>query len=708
VICKICGKEYKRIGGHVRQSHKMTPKEYYDKYLKKPGEGICPVTGKPTTFMNIQDGYCRYASEGAVARDPVVKEKRRQTCLKKYGVEHPTQALEVKEKTKQTCLKKYGVINIAQLEGVQEKRKQTCLKKYGVEYSSQAPEVKEKVRQTCLKKYGVEYSSQAPEVKEKAIQTCLKKYGVINPSQVPEFKKKIQQTCLKHYGVKNPTQSPIVRTKTKQTILKRYGVEYPLQSEEIKTKVKKTCLEKYGVEHHLQNKEILEKRKQACLEKYGVESITQLEEVKEKKRQTYLKHYGVENPSQSEEVKQKKKETCLRHYGVESPSQSEEVKEKKRQTYLKHYGVENPLQTEEAKAKIREKCMKRMITKLDKILKELNLELLDKEYQNASYKHRWKCLKCGHEFIQAWTVIQQGYLCPKCQPRTKSKQEDELAEFVESLGINIIRHNRTLIKPLELDIVLPDYKIAIEYNGLYWHNENFIGETYHLEKTEVCEKIGYRLIHIFEDEWILKQDIVKSRLKHILGKTEDLTHIGARECTIKEISSKEKNQFLEHFHIQGPDASKVKLGAFYEEELIAVMTFSHGSLAKGVKHQSSLVWELNRFCTHSDFVISGIASKLLEYFKKNYDWHKIFSYADRRWSDGNLYEKLGFELEHVTQPNYWYIRDFQRTHRFALRKRPDEPKDIPEYILRLQEGYIRVWDCGNLKFRLINEKYAAA
>jgi len=216
--------------------------------------------------------------------------------------------------------------------------------------------------------------------------------------------------------------------------------------------------------------------------------------------------------------------------------------------------------------------------------------------------------------------------------------------------------------------------------------------------------VGYRLIHIFEDEWILKKDIVKSRLKHILGKTEDLTHIGARECIIKEISSKEKDEFLEQFHIQGKDVSKVKLGAFYKHQLVAVMTFSHGSLAKGVKHQNPLVWELNRFCSHSDFIISGIASKLLEYFKRNYTWHKIFSYADRRWSDGNLYEKLGFQLDHVTQPNYWYVGDFERIHRFNLRKRPEEPKDIPEHILRLQEGYIRVWDCGNLKFVLTYQK----
>lgn len=128
------------------------------------------------------------------------------------------------------------------------------------------------------------------------------------------------------------------------------------------------------------------------------------------------------------------------------------------------------------------------------------------------------------------------------------------------------------------------------------------------------------------------------------------------------------------------------------------MTFSHGSLAKGVKRQDSLIWELSRFCTNYNFVIPGIASKLLEYFKKNYEWEQIFSYADRRWSFGQLYEQLGFCLSHVTTPNYHYWDGVRRIHRFNLRKRPDEPNDIPEYILRLKEGYTRVWDCGNLKF----------
>ena len=133
------------------------------------------------------------------------------------------------------------------------------------------------------------------------------------------------------------------------------------------------------------------------------------------------------------------------------------------------------------------------------------------------------------------------------------------------------------------------------------------------------------------------------------------------------------------------------------------MTFNHGSLAKGVKKKDDLVWELNRFCSNYNYHIPGVAGKLLSFFKKNYEWKTIYSYADRRWSNGNMYYKLGFSLERETPPSYWYVKGLKRIHRFALRKRLGEPKDIPEWVLRMQEGYARIWDCGTLKFILVKE-----
>ena len=392
-----------------------------------------------------------------------------------------------------------------------------------------------------------------------------------------------------------------------------------------------------------------------------------------------FKKYGVENVFQNEETQNKFKHTCLEKYGHKSPLENKEIREKGKQTNLKKF-----------------------IPLLNKQLEYLDLELLDKNYINNTHKHNWKCLKCNIIFETKYSYLQQGYgNCPKCFPRNKgySKGEKELVEFVKSLELEFVENDRNKIKPYELDIYIPSKRIAIEFDGLYWHSEkNIKDKNYHLNKTELCEKQNIQLIHIFEDEWVLKQEIVKSRIKQILG-INNSERIHARKCQIKEISHKIKNEFLDKFHIQGSDRSRIKLGAFYQDELISVMTFSHGSISKGSKYQEN-VWELNRFCSNSNYHIPGIASKLLTHFKRNYEWKEIFSYADRRWSDGNVYRRIGFKLDSITKPNYWYLDNFNRIHRFSLRKCPDEPKDIPEWVLRFKEGYTRIWDCGHYKFKI--------
>jgi len=452
----------------------------------------------------------------------------------------------------------------------------------------------------------------------------------------------------------------------------------------------------------MQTKEVKERLKMSMKKKYGVENPVYLEFVQNKKQQTSLDKYGVPFPSQSSVVQEKIKQTCLERYGVEYAVQDETIRKQIVQTCLEKYGVKTTLLVPEVKEKIKQIQYEKFKQKLNKYLVELELELLDSNYIDCGHKHNWKCKKCGTEFEQSWNAIQQGYCCPKCVPRSLpySKQEREIGDFIKSLGFEIIENDKKIIKPFELDIVIPAKKIAIEYDGLYWQNGDQIPKDYHLKKTELCEQHGYYLIHIFEDEWLLKKDIVKSRLKHILGATSDCIRIGARECNIREISTRIKNDFLDKYHIQGADNSVIKLGAFYNNKLVAVMTFSHGSLAKGRRKQNPLVWELNRFCINSGYIVSGIAGKMLSHFKNNYQWNKIYSYADRRWSQGNLYKNLGFRLDHTTKPNYWYLDGMKRIHRFNLRKRNNESKQIPEYILRIKEGYRIIWDCGNLLFSM--------
>ncbi len=490
----------------------------------------------------------------------------------------------------------------------------------------------------------------------------------------------------------DPRKTKLVKEKRKSTLIKKYGVDNVQKIKEIKEKTMNTCNIKYGGTG-FSSKELAKKTKEKIYNKYNTTNIMQSDIGKELFKKSMMFKYGekITNPLHIKKVSE-----------YISKLRKGSISKLKGRKYEDIFGNDKALKLKQNKSR---NNIKEFLPILKEQLTRFDLELQD-EYIGAHLKLNFKCKKCNHIFTQIWNAIQQGFDCPICNPRNngKSKAECELAEYISSLEISIERNNRKIIYPKELDIYIPDKKLAIEFNGLYWHSENNINnnrdiidfKSYHLNKTNECEKQGIQLIHIFEDEWIFKQDIVKSRLKQILGVNDSL-RIHARKCQIKEIDSKTKNEFLEKYHIQGKDNSVIKLGAFHQNELIAVMTFSHGNISKGSKSIDG-VWELNRFAINNDYHIPGIASKLLKHFQRNYEWKQIFSYADRRWSQGNVYYKLGFELDSITNINYWYIQNYKRIHRFALRKKPDEPRDIPEWILRYNEGYSRIWDCGNLKF----------
>ncbi len=344
------------------------------------------------------------------------------------------------------------------------------------------------------------------------------------------------------------------------------------------------------------------------------------------------------------------------------------------------------------------------------------VEIINKnQFLNIHSSLDLKCLKCGNIYKNRFYNLQLGYgKCPICYPRNThiSKWEVEVYEEIEKYFdekiiascCGIINSEKTN-RPLELDIYIPSKKIAIECNGLYWHSELILDDpiNYHLNKLNLCKEQNIQLIHIFEDEWLSKKEILKKMILHKLGINNNYK-IYARKCNIKEIDPKTKNKFLDNNHIQGRDASKVKLGLFFDDKLIAVMTFSGKNLAKGTYNIDDNTWELSRFATDINYQVIGGAGKLLKYFQRNYEWSKIFTYADLRYSNGNMYNQLGFKLISQSRPNYWYVDGLRRIYRFNLRKKPDEPKDISEHILRKNEGYYRIWDCGNLKFEINRTK----
>lgn len=330
--------------------------------------------------------------------------------------------------------------------------------------------------------------------------------------------------------------------------------------------------------------------------------------------------------------------------------------------------------------------------------------LITNYYLNCHQKLHLVCPN-GHDYYVSWDNWNHSKSrCVKCKSWGTSNQEQLLTSFLSGYIDNIIENDRSIIPPYELDIVIPDKKIAIEYCGLYWHSELFGKDRrYHLGKFLACEEKGYRLITIFEDELVDNKEMIFSKLKNIIGIQDDhVTRIYARKCVVKEISLREASDFCNTNHLQGYAGSNVRLGLYYSDELVSVMTFSKPSIAKGSKNKEGC-WELQRFCSKVNYSVVGGASKLLKYFERNYFWQEIYSYADRRWSDGNVYTKLNFEFKGTTSPNYWYLRKQSRIHRFALRKTKEDPKNKTEWEIRKSQGWNRIWDCGNLKFVRYNE-----
>lgn len=324
------------------------------------------------------------------------------------------------------------------------------------------------------------------------------------------------------------------------------------------------------------------------------------------------------------------------------------------------------------------------------------------EYEKAHKDVTVTCPKHGDFIVKPYIhVVGKGF-CPSCTEFVSS-YEKEIADLMSSNCIKVDTSYRKFNGIKEVDIVAHDHRIGIEINGLYWHSDLFKSKTYHIDKTNKMKELGYRLIHIFEDDWLNKKDICKSIILNACGKSK--YKIYARECTIREVSNIEANKFLIDNHIQGGSISKVRIGLYYEDELVSLMSFS--SLRKCLGSSASDdCYELIRFCSKKFTNVIGGASRLFSFFNKNYSPKLIISYSDKSRSSGNLYKILGFTAVHDTKPNYFYTRGGQRFNRFKFRKSEliklgakdtDTEKDFMKNL-----GYNRVYNCGCTKFEYKN------
>jgi len=508
---------------------------------------------------------------------------------------------------------------------------------------------------------------------------------------------KRKATCVEKWGVENPMQSDEVKNKLKISLLETYGVEHYSKTEDFKKKYKETCQKNWGVDNVFQSEEGKDKIKSTYLEKWGKEYPQQIEEIKEKTTQSFLDKFGVERYSQTSEFKVKVRETSQKNWGVDNFSQTPDFLEKTKQTSQKNWGVDHYSKTDEFKNRV--KNGRQNLTKLryDNLIGK-DFEITQYNDSNFLIFHH----TCQREFKINRDLLYARHnlnicLCTKCLDIDlgQSNMELEMQEFLNSLSISYIRKDRTVLGGKELDIYLPDYNLAIEMNGVYWHSEIYLDKYYHRDKSNLCREKGIHLIHIWEDDWKLKRNIVKSIILNRLGLSEN--KIFARKCQVKEVSPSDASNFLEENHIQGFSPSKYKFGLYYSDELVSLMTF-------GWRYTNSKKeFELIRFCNRKGFNVIGAASKLFAYFLKNVESiNEIISYSDISIFEGNLYQKLGFKRISTSKPNYFWIVDGIRKHRFNFNKKRlvklgyDSTKSESEILHEL--GYYRTYSCGQEKW----------
>ena len=483
----------------------------------------------------------------------------------------------------------------------------------------------------------------------------------------------------------------------------------------VKTTGKLTCSTKCRTVYNKDNQcTRIKKQKATLMHKYGVENIRNIAGVEEKRKETMLKKYNslvspgtqAASKSRSQNLNTKGRKTLKERYGVSNPGQLPTHVDKCKETQLKNFGVSHFSKTPEYQKKLQDKREEKWTLFLPKsiVFESISTNKQKQEiYADPNKVIKFTCTECNSseelptETVK-WRIINTGTCCIKCSGISSgSIAQLEINQFIENLGFTTILNDKTILHPKHLDILIPSKNLAIEYNGLAYHNELRRGITYHNNKRLSTAAKGVQLIHIFEDEWVHTPEIVKSRLKYLLGCIS--TKIYARTCQIKLVSSAQETEFLSANHIQGTDSkSSVKLGLFYNNELVSMMTFSKPNKAKGYNKQEN-TWELLRFCNVIDTTVIGAANKLFQYFIKNYNPQTIITFADLRWSVGKLYTTLGFTQLKNTRLNYWYIdlKNVKRIHRFNLRKQQSN-STTTEYEERLAQGWLRIWDCGSAKF----------
>jgi hypothetical protein len=479
------------------------------------------------------------------------------------------------------------------------------------------------------------------------------------------FVEKRRISCLENWGVDNPMRSKEILEKQKLNIKEKWGLEHYMLDESVQNKFKKTMLEKWNVEWPQQSSEI--RKKSALTWNLNPDR----NDIIEKRRLKLINKSDLEKDI----INKKREKTIFKKWG-DHYMNIDEIRLKIKNKYLENYGFDSPFKNS--------KISKKRITSYRKRTSINIIESITNDYIYIDHFYNKNetgiMISLYHRICELDFSIYMGYfktrikldseLCLNCNPSLsgESKGEIEVYEFIKNNYHNeIIRNDRGSISK-ELDIYLPDLKLAFEFNGLYWHSELYKGENYHLEKSRECLKNNIRLFHIWEDDWNHKNEIIKSI---ILDKLNNSEIISSDECSVELVDDYLVKDFLNKNHISGFSESTNKLGLFYNSELVSLMILNNNLIS--------------RFCNKLNISVKGSFSKLFNHAKDEKD--EMIIYSDNS-IDIEDYTEFGFEKQYECSPDYYWVVD-------GVRK--SELDNINSY---------RIYDCGVTKWSYFKNTFS--
>ena len=491
-------------------------------------------------------------------------------------------------------------------------------------------------------------------IEYKGIKTCSKecRYKLAaNNKNIPAMMHHQEKTLMKRYSVKRVMDIPGAVDKIKGTNRVKYGSDWYTQTDEYKQSVKETSVSKYGSSHFLSNPDVIAKRKDTCLAKYGVDNVSKSTIIQERIKERMISKFGSENVSQTQ------------------------------------------------------------IGNLDEWVKFKSdpKKYLETKFDTPPTIHEL-CLHFGCCNASLYNAIKNVDIRDLIK-HSNSNIESEIKNYLQSISpdTKIICNCRSIISPYELDIYLPELKLGIECDPTVTHNSSIPDpwgqfpkdKKYHQMKTDMCEEHGVRLIHLFGYEWNHKRNIMESILRNALGK--NVAQIYARNCELREVSYSESKEFLMSNHRQGFANSSARLGLYYKDKLVSLMTF--GKIRRTIGTNKAVEgWELVRFCNILNTSVVGGASKLFKHFVDECHPEHIISFSDRAHTTGKLYETLGFAEKSRSSPGYVWVDELTDVayNRVNAQKHNikkflnDADIDLTKTETQIMEehGFVKVYDSG--------------